>query len=86
MTAFNIEKHYSRMPFYPTAHPAAFRPQGQALFTLGILYFPHATLQFPLLLCQGMDTRVFPFCNLYMQKIHPSQECPFHPQEESGAI
>lgn len=30
--------------------------------------------------------RVFPFYNLYMQKIHPSQECSFHPQEESGAI
>lgn len=28
--------------------------------------------------------RVFPFYNSYMQKIHPSQECPFHPQEESG--
>ena len=31
------------------------------------------------------EHRVFPFYNLYMQKIHPSQECPFHPQEESGA-
>lgn len=29
--------------------------------------------------------RVFPFYNSYMQKIHPSQKCPFHPQEESGA-
>lgn len=80
MMTFNTEKHYFWMSFsvlYILLHAGpgpGFIYTGY--FILSLLNPPGSLTFMP---------EFFLFYNLYTQKIQPSQECPFHPQEESGA-